>query len=122
MIYKCLFIVGFLLFYSCGMTSRTARKTVEENKAFVPYDAIIVPGVPFDGENWSETMKMRVCWSKYLYDKGYAKNIIYSGSAVYTEYEEASIMALYAEELGIPKEHIFRDQRAEHSTENVYYS
>ena len=104
------------------MTSRTARNTVENNKQFGPYDAIIVPGVPFHGENWSETMKMRVCWSKHLYDKGYTKNIIYSGSAVYTEYREASIMALYAEELGIPKEHIFEDQRAEHSTENVYYS
>lgn len=122
MIYKYLFIASLFLFHSCGMTARTARKTVEKNKAFLPYDAIIVPGVPFHGENWSETMKMRVCWSKYLYDKGYAKNIIYSGSAVYTEYEEASIMAMYALELGIPKEHIFRDQRAEHSTENVYYS
>lgn len=104
------------------MTSRTARKTVEKNIIFSPYDAIIVPGVPFHWENWSETMKMRVCWSKYLYEKGYTKNIIYSGSAVYTEFGEASIMALYAEELGIPKEHIFKDQRAEHSTENVYYS
>lgn len=104
------------------MTSRTVRNTVEKNKQFVPYDAIIVPGVPFHGSTWSETMKMRVCWSKYLYDKGYTKNIIYSGSAVYTAYEEASIMALYAEELGIPKEHIYRDSRAEHSTENVYYS
>jgi len=98
------------------------KKMVEKNKIFAPFDAIIVPGVPFHGENWSETMKMRVCWSKYLYDNGIAKNIIYSGSAVYTEYEEASIMALYAMELGIPKEHIFKDQRAEHSTENVYYS
>jgi uncharacterized SAM-binding protein YcdF (DUF218 family) len=122
MYYKCLIVIFIFLVNACSMTSRTARKTVERNKIFVPYDAIIVPGVPFHGENWSERMKMRVCWSKYLYDKGYTKNIIYSGSAVYTKYEEASIMALYAEKLGIPKEHIFKDQRAEHSTENVYYS
>jgi uncharacterized SAM-binding protein YcdF (DUF218 family) len=87
-----------------------------------PYDIIIVPGVPFENGKWSFTMKGRVCWSKYLYDKGIAKNVIYSGAAVYTPYCEAEIMALYAEKLGIPKEHIFTETRAEHSTENVYYS
>lgn len=116
-------MIGFIFLLSaCGMTARKARKTVEKNIEFAPYDAIIVPGVPFHGENWSQTMKNRVYWSKYLFDRGYAKNIIYSGSAVYSEYKESSIMALYAEELGIPKEHIFKDERAEHSTENVYYS
>jgi len=122
MLYKWSIVCCVFLICACGMTSRRASKTVEKNKSFAPYDAIIVPGVPFHGENWSQTMKMRVYWSKYLYDKGYTKNIIYSGSAVYTEYREASIMALYAEEMGIPRKHIFIDQRAEHSTENVYYS
>jgi len=116
-------MIGFVFLLSaCGMTARKARKTVEKNMVYAPYDAIIVPGVPFQGENWSQTMKMRVYWSKYLFDRGYAKNIIYSGSAVYSEYQESSIMALYAEELGIPKERIFKDEGAEHSTENVYYS
>ena len=67
-------------------------------------------------------MKGRVYWSKYLYDKGIAKNIIYSGAAVYSPYYEGKIMALYAEALGIPKEHIFSEIKAEHSTENIYYS
>jgi hypothetical protein len=87
-----------------------------------PYDIIIVPGVPLENGKWSYTMKGRVCWSKYLYDKGIAKNVIYSGAAVYSPYCEAEVMALYAEKLGIPKEHIFTETRAEHSTENVYYS
>ena len=87
-----------------------------------PYDIIIVPGVPLENGKWSYTMKGRVCWSKYLYDKGIAKNVMYSGAAVYTPYYEAVIMALYAEKLGIPTEHIFTEIRAEHSTENVYYS
>jgi hypothetical protein len=87
-----------------------------------PYDIIIVPGVPLENGKWSYTMKGRVCWSKYLYDKGIAKNVIYSGSAVYSPYCEAEIMALYAEKLGIPREHIFTETRAEHSTENVFYS
>jgi hypothetical protein len=66
-------------------------------------------------------MKGRVYWSKYLYDKGIARNIMYSGSAVYTPYYEAEIMALYAEKLGIQKENIYTETLAEHSTENIYY-
>jgi len=117
-------IAGFLLFSlcSCAIFRPSPQKCLTENKINAPYDAIIVPGVPFDGETWSETMHARVLWSKYLFDNGYTKNIIYSGSAVYTEYEEAAIMAKYAEAMGIPKEHIYTDPRAEHSTENIYYS
>ncbi|MCF8258123.1 MAG: YdcF family protein, partial [Flavobacteriales bacterium] len=61
-------------------------------------------------------------WSHYLYTKGIAKNVIYSGSAVYSPFIEARIMALYAIELGIPKEHVFTEEKAEHSTENIFYS
>ncbi len=87
-----------------------------------PYDIIVVPGVPLESELWSKTMKARVYWSKYLYDKGIAKNIMYSGSSVYTPYYEAEVMALFAEAIGIPKENIFTETKAEHSTENIYYS
>ncbi|AEA42127.1 YdcF family protein [Fluviicola taffensis] len=107
---------------ACGIFSPSPLKTNQKSLKKAPYDAIIVPGVPFDGKHWSETMKMRVQWGAYLYRKGVTKNIIYSGSSVYTEYEEAAVMALYGEALGIPKEHIFTDPRAEHTTENIYYS
>jgi uncharacterized SAM-binding protein YcdF (DUF218 family) len=91
-----------------------------ENKS---YDMIIVPGVPLeDSLQWSRTMKGRVYWAKYLYDKGIAKNVMFSGSAVYTPYYEGTIMGLYAEAIGIPKEHIFTELKAEHSIENLYYS
>ena len=83
---------------------------------------IVVPGVPFEKGKWSRTMKARVYWSKYLFDKGIARNVMYSGSAVYTPYYEANIMSLYAQALGIPKENIYTETRAEHSTENIYYS
>ena len=88
------------------------------------YDVIVVPGVPFDSAagKWSRIMKARVYWSKYLFDKGIASNIIYSGSSVYTPYYEGQIMAMYAEAIGIPKEHIFTEIKARHSTENIYYS
>ena len=47
---------------------------------------------------------------------------MYSGSSVYTPYYEAEVMSLYAQAIGIPKEHIFTETRAEHSTENIFYS
>ena len=87
-----------------------------------PADVIIVPGVQYNGNNWNMVMKWRVHWSALLYKKGLAKNIIYSGNAVYTPYTEAKIMAMYAEKMGIPAEHIFLETKAEHTTENLYYS
>ncbi|WP_343605499.1 YdcF family protein [Fluviicola sp.] len=116
-----LFGILTALISGCFVFAPSPEKTNRKSLKKAPYDAVIVPGVPFDGTHWSETMKMRVQWANYLYKRGITKNIIYSGSAVYTKYEEAKIMALYGEALGIPKEHIFVEPRAEHSTENVYY-
>ncbi|NMM47878.1 YdcF family protein [Marinigracilibium pacificum] len=114
-----LLVVSFGLF-SCAM--KKASKSYASGIKNVPYDVIIVPGYPFDGEKWHDVMRMRVHWSKFLYTSGYTKNVIYSGSAVYTPYVEAEIMRLYALELGIPEDVIFAETNAEHSSENVYYS
>lgn len=119
-IVTCLILISLLS--GCFLFAPSAEKTNRKYLPKAPYDAIIVPGVPYDGKHWSEAMRNRVHWSIYLYKNGIAKNIIYSGSAVYTEYEEAQVMALYAEALGVPKENIFLDPRSEHSTENIYYS
>jgi hypothetical protein len=86
------------------------------------YDIVVIPGVPFENGHWSPIMKERVYWSKFLYDKGITNNVMYSGSAVYSPYCEAVIMALYGEKIGIPKENIFTEEMAQHSTENIYYS
>lgn len=83
---------------------------------------IVVPGVPFTEQGWDSTMKARIYWSKFLYEKGIAKNIMYSGSSVSSPYYEGDIMAMYAIAIGIPKEHVFSETKAEHSTENLYYS
>jgi uncharacterized SAM-binding protein YcdF (DUF218 family) len=116
-----LVLAGFLMLTSCafgpGRTRHMLTQSEKEN-----FDAIIVPGVPFKDGKWNPVMKSRVYWSKYLYDKKITKNVIYSGSAVYTPYIEAEIMALYAEKIGIDKKNIFTDTLAQHSTENVYYS
>lgn len=112
-------LVGF---YGCKVLFLDPVDYLKRAEAGKPYDAIIVPGVPFENGSWSKVMKGRVLWSYYLYKNGWTKNVIYSGSSVYTPFVEAKIMALYAEKLGIPKEHIFVETVAEHSTENLYYS
>ena len=87
-----------------------------------PYDVIIVPGVPYEGEEWSTIMKARVYWSKYLFDQGMTNHIIYSGSAVYSPYIESKIMKTYGISIGLPEDNLFVDSLAEHSTENLFYS
>tara|TARA_B100000508_G_scaffold135364_2_gene127094 strand:- start:702 stop:1352 length:651 start_codon:yes stop_codon:yes gene_type:complete len=86
------------------------------------YDVIIVPGIPFEPPTWNPIMKMRVHWSAYLYKQGIAKNIIYSGGAVHSPYLESKIMSLYAQKLGVPKENIYLESKAEHGSENLFYS
>ena len=115
-----IFLAVLIVFNSCSFSDKVSKGYFDKAK-LKQYDVIIVPGVPFEGETWSRTMKSRVYWSKYLYEAGIAKNIIYSGSAVYSPYYEGKIMAQYAKALGIPAAHIFSEARAEHSTENVYY-
>jgi hypothetical protein len=81
-----------------------------------------VPGVPYEGENTTPVMKMRLFWAKHLYDSGYTRNIIFSGSSVYSPYVEGIVMKIMADSLGIPTGNSFSETKAEHSTENVYYS
>jgi hypothetical protein len=100
---------------------RFAEKSYAEAKKEKPFDVIIVPGVPFEKPEVSATMKMRILWAKHLYDSGYTKNIIFSGSAVYTPFYEGKAMKVIADSLGLPAEHLFAEIKAEHSTENAYY-
>ena len=106
---------------SCSFSDKTTKRLFEESSK-QSFDLIIVPGVPFENGQWSRTMKARVYWSKFLFDKGIARNVMYSGSSVYTPYYEAEIMAMYAQSIGIPKERIYTETKAEHSTENIFYS
>jgi hypothetical protein len=117
-----LLITGILIFDSCSFTQNEAvvlYKSAESNK---PYDVVIVPGVPYEKGKTNAIMKFRVYWSYILFKKGIAKNVIYSGASVYTPYSEGKIMSLFGRAYGIPKGHIFAEIKAEHSTENLYYS
>lgn len=122
---------GFLylnLFLAAGLSlthctfSQFAKKSYSRAKRERPYDAIIVPGVPYEGEKTTAVMKMRLFWAKHLYDSGFTRNIIFSGSSVYSPYIEGKIMEIMADSLGIPEDQTFAETRAEHSTENVYFS
>jgi len=119
-------IIGIMvLLYGTACVSYRKRpqqlydKVIRQGQTF---DAGIVPGVPLRDNQWDSVMKERVLWASFLYKQGVIRNIIFSGGAVYTPYYEAKVMGLYAQRLGIPKEHIFYETQAEHSTENIYYS
>jgi uncharacterized SAM-binding protein YcdF (DUF218 family) len=117
---KLLALIVILLFaLSCASPLRSYQKALPG----APYDVIIVPGIPYQDNDWnSNVMRSRVVWSCFLYSRGIARHIIYSGSAVYSPYVEGKIMALHALALGIPEDAVFSETKAEHSTENLVYS
>ena len=122
---KLLILIGIILvsFNSCFVFQPKLEKLTQRAfQAHHQYDAIIVPGVPFNEPNWDATMQMRVLWSVHLYNQGKTKKIIMSGSSVYSPYVEGKIMKLYAIALGVPEENVLVEDKAEHSTENLWYS
>lgn len=109
------------IFGSCTLIKHPPTKSyVKAVKE--PYDAVIIPGFPHDGKSWNMVIKFRMLWAVHLYENNLAKNFIFSGGAVHTEYIEAKIMGMYAIKMGIPRENVFIETKAEHSTENVFYS
>ncbi|MBS1647961.1 MAG: YdcF family protein [Bacteroidetes bacterium] len=86
------------------------------------YDVVIIPGVPFIPPSWNEVMQMRLIWAKHLYQTKKAKHFITSGSAVYSPYVEANVMKAYLVQMGVPDSLIIIEDKAQHSTENVWYS
>lgn len=119
--HACVFLLVALIFTGCTFTHYAKRSYLQAGKE-KPYDVVIVPGVPYEAEKTTGVMKMRLFWAKQLYDSGFTRNIIFSGSAVYSPYVEGIVMKMMADSLGVPPEHLFSETRAEHSTENAYYS
>jgi uncharacterized SAM-binding protein YcdF (DUF218 family) len=120
-LYLHLFLLVGLILTHCTF-SHYAKKSYKRALKERPYDVVIVPGVPYEGVNTTTVMKMRLFWAKHLYDSGFTNNIIFSGSAVYSPYIEGVVMKIMADSLGIPADHTFSETKAEHSTENAYYS
>jgi hypothetical protein len=114
-------------FLSCAITFLCSyvqhdKTKIKKDKANDTYDVIIVPGAPYQDPAMRFVLKSRILWAKYLYDTKTTRNIIFSGSSVYTPYVEGQIMKIYADSLKIPSEHTYAEIKAEHSTENIYYS
>ncbi|MBP7809257.1 MAG: YdcF family protein [Bacteroidia bacterium] len=120
---KLIFALFIPLFLSnCSLFVPGASKLNKKSlKKHAQYDVIIVPGFPFNEPQMEMQSLLRVIWSVHLYKRGIAKNIIYSGAAVYTPYVEAKIMKQYAVAMGVPEENVFIEYKAEHSTENIWY-
>lgn len=114
-------IIVLLAVQSCYFLGPSPRKRLKRCAEIKPIDVAIVPGLPLFHGQWDTLLKTRMLWSVYLYRKGYVKNIIFSGNAVYTKWREGHCMADIAKELGVKQEHIFVDTIAEHSTENLFY-
>lgn len=120
------FLLVLIVFSSCNAYYNLFYTDPEKcfNAACIkkPYDVVIVPGFPHDSGKVNMVLSERVKWAYYLYENGYAKNIIFSGSAVHSPYIESKVMKLLALQLSINDEHIFTETKAEHTTENLYYS
>jgi uncharacterized SAM-binding protein YcdF (DUF218 family) len=114
-----LFLLCF--FESCFFFKSYQRKQLTGIDPKRPIEVVIIPGLPLYHGQWDTLLKTRILWAEFLYKKGYAQNILFSGNAVYTKWKEGPSMALFADQLGIPKENILIDTLAEHSTENLYY-
>lgn len=111
---------AFLL-NSCEIINHQLSIAYVHNLPSAPYDVVIVPGTPYDSSKVSPLYKARLLWAIQLYEKGIARNIIFSGAAVHNGYIEAQTMKIMADSLGIPNENTFVENRALHSTENIAY-
>lgn len=110
-----------ILLQACYLFGPSPRKRLMKCEKIKPIDVAIVPGLPLYHGQWDTLLKTRMLWSVYLYKKGYIKNIIFSGNAVYTKWREGGCMADIAKKLGVREENIFVDTIAEHSTENLFF-
>ncbi|MCW5908199.1 MAG: YdcF family protein [Chitinophagales bacterium] len=117
-----LFIAGFTALAITWWLKSSTRQLYVLNVSEAPYDAVIIPGLPFDTPVPNNLFKARILWSKSLFNKGLVKNIIYSGSAVHTPYVEGEIMKAIALQMGLPSANIYAEVNAQHTTENIDYS
>jgi uncharacterized SAM-binding protein YcdF (DUF218 family) len=116
-----LLCTAVFLLNSCDIIKEQLSVAYTRNVSSGPFDVVIVPGTPYDSAKVSPIYKARLLWAKTLFDKGIAKNIIFSGAATHSAYVEGQTMKMMADSLGIPAEHTFVESRALHSKENIAY-
>lgn len=90
-----------------------------KNKA----DVLVVLGnSPNPNNKPNKLLQYRLDKAIELYNKGYAKNIIVTGSKVRDSYYEADVMKNYCIENNIPPNVIFLERKARTTLENAKYS
>jgi hypothetical protein len=88
-----------------------------------PFDAIVVPGCPCEDDGRLSHCQMGQAGNAArLWQEGWTRNFIVSGSDVHTPYVEAEAIAQAMTTLGVPPAHILIERDALHSDENIYYS
>ena len=116
-------LIGFVLFQAGTRAFRGHIKaTYSDNIQLAPFDALIIPGIPYDSAEQNDMLKARMYWAKKLFDEGVTAHLIFSGDAVHTPYIEGCCMKMIADKMGIPADKTFAETRALHGTENIDYS
>lgn len=118
-----LLLLPLLLLLTSADLGKRVDRSNKKNFAKAPFDVIIVPGYPYyETEPKFALLTCRMNFAKELYVKGIAKNIIFSGGAIHTAYIEAKVMQIISDTLRLPQDHIFTEEKAPHSYQNVTYS
>ena len=112
-------VTASLIFFSASLNAQSEVRAYKRIVKHAPFDVLIVPGFPYKQAKDSILLNVRLYWAKELYDKGIARNIIFSGAAVHTPYNEGMIMKIMADSLGIPADHTFVEPDALHTTSNA---
>jgi hypothetical protein len=107
-----------LLFTACA-----ARQSVLEQPERPHVDVVMIPGCPTEDDGSLSTCLIdRIVWGAMVWEAGIADEVIVSGAATYNRYAEARALAAGLAALGVPAEHIWLEESARHTDENVYYS
>jgi hypothetical protein len=113
-----LLVVLFFSCVGCG-TARLEQRSAPER----PFEVVIVPGCPSEDDGSLTRCQMaRALWAARLWDLGWAKHFITTGSAVYSPYVEAEAIAAAMAAVGVPKNVIYLERNALHTDENMFYS
>jgi uncharacterized SAM-binding protein YcdF (DUF218 family) len=111
-----------IILCSANGLKKAVNRANKKYFAMAPYDVIIVPGYPYFEKPDFDLLTCRMNWAKELYDRGIAKNIIFSGGAIHTAYTEGKVMRIISDSLHIPQNHVFVEDKAPHSFQNLTYS
>ena len=87
------------------------------------FDVIIVLGYPTNSDgSASPVERMRVLEGVREYRRGKAPALIMTGGAAHNKYIEAATMADYAIAQGVPARAILREEKAQNTIQNAWYS